>query len=512
MEASEEEIKQKQKLLQEEIIDKNLDKTMFINFCLSKKENGDDLSNWTLPELQNIVKEFAESQKQQQAANPSLQEQISNPNANPKGPQETEEINKESVEKLEKFNADETKNFKEKTMDCRKLDKTELSEKNISIEVKNPTEKAGGMFSKSFILYDVVTTPMNWSVQRRFSDFDSLRQIIVKYYPSYLVPPLPSKKMGNRRFDLDFIMKRMKFLNLFINNLVKREEFKSSEILIAFLSYTDRGKFEAKLREYQTQVPSSYVEDYKNLEGKVIISHDEGNEKYFNNISKYFRLQRQIFQKLNHGLKGFYNSLTSACESLQEVNKYFEIMHVLNTRVLMKQTITKSFEELAFFFDNWKKVLIKQKELVKNHMKDFYKYVKLEGIAYEELIDRRTELKNKYTSEVAKITAKKEKLFAIGDVSKFELGDERGIDKERLTKDKPYAFEKMCRNDNLALEKLYNQLGYANKMNMLELKRLIKDYCVRYVENIKNFDTDFYPSINDLIGIWSNLQTFAMTN
>ena len=183
MEAGEEEIKQKQKLLQEEIIDKNLDKTMFINFCLSKKENGDDLSNWTLPELQNIVKEFAESQKQQQAANPSLQEQISNPNANPKGPQETEEINKESVEKLEKFNADETKNFKEKTMDCRKLDKTELSEKNISIEVKNPTEKAGGMFSKSFILYDVVTTPMNWSVQRRFSDFDSLRQIIVKYYP-----------------------------------------------------------------------------------------------------------------------------------------------------------------------------------------------------------------------------------------------------------------------------------------------------------------------------------------
>ena len=512
MEAGEEEIKQKQKLLQEEIIDKNLDKTMFINFCLSKKENGDDLSNWTLPELQNIVKEFAESQKQQQAANPSLQEQISNPNANPKGPQETEEINKESVEKLEKFNADETKNFKEKTMDCRKLDKTELSEKNISIEVKNPAEKAGGMFSKSFILYDVVTTPMNWSVQRRFSDFDSLRQIIVKYYPSYLVPPLPSKKMGNRRFDLDFIMKRMKFLNLFINNLVKREEFKSSEFLIAFLSYTDRGKFEAKLREYQTQVPSSYVEDYKNLEGKVIISHDEGNEKYFNNISKYFRLQRQIFQKLNHGLKSFYNSLTSACESLQEVHKYFEIMHVLNTRVLMKQTITKSFEELAFFFDNWKKVLIKQKELVKNHMKDFYKYVKLEGIAYEELIDRRTELKNKYTSEVAKITAKKEKLFAIGDVSKFELGDERGIDKERLTKDKPYAFEKMCRNDNLALEKLYNQLGYANKMNMLELKRLIKDYCVRYVENIKNFDTDFYPSINDLIGIWSNLQTFAMTN
>ena len=144
-------------------------------------------------------------------------------------------------------------------------------------------------------------------------------------------------------------------------------------------------------------------------------------------------------------------------------------------------------------------------------MKDFFKFVKLECIAYVELIDRRTDLKNRYTAEVARITAKKEKLFAGQDITKFELGDERDIDKDRLLKDKPYAFEKMCKNDNLGLEKLYNQLGYANKMNMQELKRLIKEYCIRYVDNIKTFDAEFYPSINDLIGIWSNLQTFVMT-
>jgi hypothetical protein len=109
MEAGDDEIQQKQMLLQTEIIDKNLDKTSFINFCLSKKENGDDLSNWTLPELQAIVKEFAESQSQQQPQGPAvtLQDQITHPNPNPQNPQEQEEINKESVEKLEKFNADE---------------------------------------------------------------------------------------------------------------------------------------------------------------------------------------------------------------------------------------------------------------------------------------------------------------------------------------------------------------------------------------------------------------------
>ena len=493
------EIQSKQKLLQTEIIDKNYDKASFINFCLSKRENGDDLNNWTLAELEGIVKEFVSSQNTQTV---EIQEaQV----------KEGEELNKENLEKMEKFNAEDSKNFKEKTIECRKLEKTCLNDKKITITVKNPKEMDGGVFGKNYVLYEVETQPLGWIVLRRYSDFDLLRALLAKYFPSYNIPPLPNKKLGNRRFDTDFIAKRMKFLNLFINNVVQSEDFKASEILIAFLSYTDRGKFESKFKEYQSQIPSSYVEDYKTLEGKVIISHDEGNEKYFTNISKYFKLQEQIFLKLNLSLKNFYKSMTAACDHLQEVHKNFDIMHVLNTRVLMKPTITKTFEELSFFFDNWMKVLIKQKEMVKNHMKDFYKYVNFEGRAYTELIDRREELKNKYISENAKITAKKEKLFSTGDITKFELGDQPGIDRDRLLKDKPYAFQHMCRNDNLNLEKLHNQLGYANKKNMIELKKMINEYCNRYVENIKSFDAEFYPTINDSVGTWSNLETFVMS-
>ena len=497
MEGTEDEIQAKQSLLQNEIISKNLDKTSFINFCISKRENGDDLNNWTLAELEQIVKEF-----------------VSNQSSQPTQPQkggENDELNKENLEKIEKFNAEEPKTFKERTIECRKLEKSELNDKKITITIKNPKEMDGGVFGKNYVLYEVQTDPIGWVVLRRFSDFDLLRQLLAKYFPSYNVPPLPNKKMGNRRFDLDFIMKRMKFLNLFINNVVQSEDFKASEILKAFLSYTDRGKFDSKFREYQSQIPSSYVEDYKTLDGKVIISHDEGNEKYFVNINKYFKLQGQIFQKLNFALKSFYNSLGTACDNLGEVHKYFDILHVLNTRVLMKPTITKSFEELGCFFDNWKKVLIKQKELVKNHMKDFFKYVNFEGRAYTELIDRREELKNRYNSESARITAKKEKLFATGDLNKFEFGDNHVVDRDRCLRDKPYAFEHMCRSDNLVLEKLSNQLGYANKKNMMELKKMINEYCIRYVDNIKAFDMEFYPTINDLVGTWSNMETFVMS-
>ena len=40
---------------------------------------------------------------------------------------------------------------------------------------------------------------------------------------------------------------------------------------------------------------------------------------------------------------------------------------------------------------------------------------------------------------------------------------------------------------------------------------MIKEYCTRFVENIKAFDAEFYPSINDLVGTWSNMETFVMS-
>ena len=123
MEGTDQEIQAKQNLLQTEIIEKNLDKGSFINFCLSKKENGDDLNNWTFAELQEIVKEFVSSQT-------VGQNQVVEKGA------EGEEINKENLEKMEKFSADEAKTFKERTIECRKLEKSVLNDKKITITIK----------------------------------------------------------------------------------------------------------------------------------------------------------------------------------------------------------------------------------------------------------------------------------------------------------------------------------------------------------------------------------------
>ena len=299
------------------------------------------------------------------------------------------------------------------------------------------------------------------------------------------------------------------FLQKFIDGVLENESFKTSEALIAFLSMIDRGQFDSKMREMTTFQPSPYAEDLKTLTGKITVVDDQENEKYYVNINNYFKLQGQLFDRLNYNMKNFYVNVSAACTNLEEVQKDFETLQLLNTKVLMKDEITKSYEELAVFIKNWKRIMFNQNELIKTHIKDFFKYIKMEGFAYIELIQSRNIIKEKYQIEYQRVASKKEKLWQTMDLGKWEIIDEfNKVDRVLLLKDKTYAMQKMCTRDTQSLENIHKQLGYANKMNMEELKRLIDTNAKRFVENLKTFSESFYPTLNDGISVWSTLTNY----
>ena len=74
---NEKELEEKKNLLQTEILDKNYDQVKFVEFCLSKKPNGDDLTIWSLEELKLTIQEFISKNPK-----PNLQDQMQNLNIN----------------------------------------------------------------------------------------------------------------------------------------------------------------------------------------------------------------------------------------------------------------------------------------------------------------------------------------------------------------------------------------------------------------------------------------------
>ena len=95
------------------------------------------------------------------------------------------------------------------------------------------------------------------------------------------------------------------------------------------------------------------------------------------------------------------------------------------------------------------------------------------------------------------------------DITKWEIIDDfNRVNRDLLMRDKTYAFTIMCTKETQALEGIHKQLDYANKMNMEELKKLISKNTVRFVNTVKEFTNEFYPTLTDGISVWSTLNGF----
>ena len=512
----EQDIEMKQNLIKSTIIDKNYDKNAFFNFCMNKKKEGvDDLANWTIEELNSTINEFCEEQNKILLNNQMIEEQY----------KRQRELAQNIHLNMGDFNQNysyyqnqnlnqnqKPQNLSSIEFNCNVLPKTILNNKQIKVTIQNPKPVEMGFFSSNYIVYEIETNILNdkvkWLVNRRYSDFINLRTALQNQFPNNLIPPLPGKKIGGRRFELDFVSKRMHFLNEFLNNLVAVEEFKASDFLIAFLSIADRSQFEYKMKEINNlPLPPMYIEDIKTLSGKIKIFNDNNlNDQYFSNVQNYFKLQNQLLEKLNEDLKFFYKTMNAAVTNLENVQKDFEFLHLLNSQVHMKEDIVKSYEELCIFFKNWKNIIFNQNDVIRRRVKDFYKYVRMEGEAYLELFIKRDEIQNKFNAENKRLQAKKDKLWAQMDISKWEILEDFGrIDRVLLVRDKVYGCSKMCTTETNNLNNLHKKLGYVNKCCIDELKRLVNKYKNSFVDNIKAFSGDLYPIINDALNVWSQM-------
>jgi len=494
---------EKQNLIKSEIIDKNYDKNLFFSYCMNiEGSKGDNLSNWSIEELKKVIESFIKEENEKISIK-NIKENEYKKNENLV---ESIELNMQSIPPPVKINNNNFHNIQE--IKCKLLEKSILNDKNIKITIKNPKVIETGFFSSNYILYEInteITPELNWTVFRRYSDFILLRQVLRNYFPRLFIPPIPGKKIGTRRFEVDFIDKRMFFLNKFLQDLILNETFKSSEALVSFLSNLDRNQFEMKMRELSSYIPSNIIEDNRTLNGKLIISkNDINNEKYFTNITNYFNIQDQLLDRLNYSLRNFYDQINEAVISLEDVQKDFELLNLLNNKVQMKEEIIKTYEKLGIFFKNWKKILFNQNEIIKDNIKYFFKYVKMEGKSYNELIISRDEIKNKFIYENNRLNQKKDKLFGTMDITKWEITEDiEKIDRILLMKDKNYAYSKMCTHETLICENLRKQFCYANRNNIDELRKLTNKYCEIFIKNLQEFSEKLYPTIGDCLNIWS---------
>ena len=528
----------KQELLKNEIIAKNYDGQKFLEYCINLKENGDDMNNWTYEELKLVVENFkADYDHKKEKSKEQTNKEITHENSDKKNNDddiETEKLddidinktdnenNKKDSETKEENNnipSKETSNDKTlkdkleskiKEFPCKLLEKSILNDKEIKVTVKNPKTNEKTLLSLAYVTYEVYTEPYLWLVRRRYNDFSLLRNILCKFYPRNLIPPLPEKKIGGKRFQPEFIEKRMKILQMFLDEVTCNETLKSSDALITFLNVIDHTFFEKKMKELYNKPFNQNFEDIKTINGKVnTLSQDIDSDIFFSKINSFYTNQKQVFKRLTNSLKNFYHNAQTVCQNLEEISKSFGELEKLNKEMNIEEEVTKTYEMLKLFFQERKKILEKENEIIHDKIKGFFKLQKLKINSFIEIIDSRENLRQKYNTEYTKLNSKKEKLYtSVKDINKWEISNAENIDKPLLLRDKKYAFDHMCSKESQNIESMKKLLEFCNYNNYMAFKKINKENVKNFVDNMKDFTDKIFPYINDGFNIGKKLRSY----
>ena len=416
-------------------------------------------------------------------------------------------------------NFDEERKTKIFQINCQKITPNILNNQSINSYIKNPRLMNNNIFSQSYIIYDIITEKFNWLVNRRYSDFIWIRDCLKSLFPTEIIPLLTKKKMGNRRFENDFIEKRTKGLQNFLDKILLNELFKSAEPLLIFLSCPDRNFFEQQMKFMTPQIlKPQTIEAFKNFEGKLEIYEFNYNEKetgimnkninYFKNVNNLFNFQSEILKNIHKNLKIYNENMAIACLSLEEVEKSFNQLFEINKKVEFPENIINGYEQYEIFFKNWKRIQINQTCIIKECVSDFFKRFNKEMDSFNEILTKQEELKNEFLTKQTKLNAKKENFWLEKNIQKWEMNNyENNIDMVKIYNDKNYALSKMCPKETSELNSLKDLIGYYFYRSGDNFINILKEYENNFIKNLEEFCNLIQPTLTEGITVWSHLQS-----
>ena len=409
---------------------------------------------------------------------------------------------------------DDLINKSKKEINCQILQKSKLSDiDDIKAIISNPRKINDSLLKNNYILYDITTPKMNWYVNRRYSDFIWLRDILISMFPTILIPQLPKKKIGNRRFEEDFIQKRIKGLQNFLDEILKNENIKTAEPLISFLSLTERNFFEQQMKIINPKnINADNILNIKTFNGKTQIADMENellnnisNKNYFNSVENFFNSQKDEIKEIKNNLNEYSSLMLKASNHLEKIELGFNRLNQYYNKANLAKDICNVFEQYQIFCKNWKRIHINQTTIIKNKLKEYFKFIKNKGESLIELIKKQNEVQSEYDKIKENLNNKKENLWKKMDISKWEMNQMAQIDSALLFRDKNYAFSKMCFQETMLVNNKGDLLGFYYLNNILNIKKVIDNIEKYSVENLVNFSKEIEPTVTDVVNVWSNL-------
>ena len=505
----EDNIQDKQAYLRENVLEKAYDADEFMSYLQQKKgENGLDLNNWTMNELKNAVNEFIKDKDRENEPEEEINTGLNKideveeegdiiTNQDTLNPSENKNQIKESVNSmnLNENNIQENNNaLPNQVQENLEIEKCQISEANslslidlIKVKLSSPKKIDGGIFSKSFISYEVSTEPLGYKTNKRYSDFTWLRKMLTMLYSNCIIPPMCKKNFGDR-FSDSLINKRMRSIEKFMQGIIEHPLVKNSELLNIFLSCEKKDEYKKRIAKYQKiKKPPTLASQMKTSDGFIKISINNEKEIYADNIRNYAQGNAYLLQKVTKAYKSLMNIMKQLSDKMKNISQLFKMILDKSLKYYDSHNTSETFNIMSNFMEDWSKIQSNQIKIMNENIREYFRYVKNEFIAFKEMAIKVKNSKTQYTKAQEKLLNTKEMLFQKQDVDLWQLKEEDKSIKLSLINNKDLAFAKMLPNDTIRVLELKKYYGCMLNSLIEEFERIRRVNAKRHKENITNF-------------------------
>ena len=380
-------LEEKQQYLNSEIIQQNYDGNEFSAFISSiRGEQQVDLDTWSFEDLQAVVAQFKAQYQQNQANQENQNEQnVNNEEQNQKQTQEESQNQENSPEngeeqKIEKKPSSEN-DFPENLLDpltlvikTQHLQLNEISDNNdLFITISNPQRVKPGLLSIAYFQYDMETQPVGYKVVRKVSDYTFLYETLPLINCAVFNPILPHFEFGLK----DDSPKKMLYIQNYMNSLIENKFFRTLPIVLEFLTL-DQPKWNSKRTEYQ-KLKTLPLSKMPTLEGELDVNINKEEDAKALKIKEEINKKTEALDAVNSTMDeilALYDKLNLLYKNLAKSFMDLEKAHENN------QILNGFFNRLKSLSEIWSKDYTKQKELLKDDFKYFFKFINKENVSY----------------------------------------------------------------------------------------------------------------------------------
>ena len=462
----EEEKIKKLNYINENIIEKGYNPEELSNFII--KKTGIPMEHINFEQLKQMIEQFKDQGLQDTYQTVKIKE---------------DNTKKKEESPLDILYSNQKYDIKTQTHQKNKLLELEEKKEKIRVTISEPKlEKSGGFFSKPIYSYKVVSTILDSEVRRTYSDFEWFRDQLLYRYPLRVVPPI-IKENGFTQLDIieksdteEMIgLKKVKYLNIFINKLLKNKLFRTSPLLLEFLVLDDKNfkKYKELISKTKYELNIT-LDNLKTFKGKINCEMKRDDIKradVFN--TKYIKLS-EIYQKLDKSISNIISDFQLLENHMKDVSNQFILLSTELSDIQNGEKMKNIFSDLNKLFSQWSVSYANQCKFFKEDFKSIFKYMNLETQEISSIYKNYISFKNEYEDFTIRINKKKEDLFEQKDYSKWSLAPGTENQLPMFQNNKKIAFEKMLYKETYLLSQEKKRIACTMYYLFKEFYKIIK--------------------------------------